>query len=174
MALGLQILAFCTCALIHCALRCKYHNWSHLVINSTKFGEVMVKVSLHFDRQHASRRAMTHTSNDRTCFISSASSGGACSWTCASNCARSGNCCIYSGGRTRSNFDFCFKSSLAFRFRNAGCMGSTFCLFAFTFVFASHISLLCLAYCYLAFTAHQRVLFIVCEFLLLVSSFSLA
>ena len=62
------------------------------------------------------------------------------------------------------------------------CMGSTFCLFAFTFVFASQVFLfflfffyfLCLAYCYLVFTAHQRVLFIVCEFLLVVSSFSLS
>ena len=56
LALGLQIPAFCTCA-----LRFKYHNWSHLVINSTEFGEVKVKVSFHFDRQHASRRAMAHT-----------------------------------------------------------------------------------------------------------------
>ena len=124
------------------------NNWSHLVINSTEFGEVTVKVSLHFDRQHASRRAMAHNNNDRTCFISTASSGGACSWTCASNCARSGNCCIYSGGRTRSNFDFCFKSSLALRFRNAGCMGSTFLSFRLYLGvrFARFFFFLCLAW----------------------------
>ena len=123
------------------------NNWSHLVINSTEFGEVTVKVSLDFDRQHASRRAMAHNNNDRTCFISTASSGGACSWTCASNCARSGNCCIYSGGRTRSNFDFCFKSSLALRFRNAGFMGSTFLSFRLYLGFRfARFFFLCLAW----------------------------
>ena len=32
--------------MMHCGLRSKYHHFSHLVVSSTEFGEVAVKVSL--------------------------------------------------------------------------------------------------------------------------------
>ena len=51
-----------------------------------------------------------------------------------------------------------------------------FCRFAFTLVFASHVFFLFYFIFFmfsLVFTAHEHVLFIVCEFLLLVSNFSI-
>ena len=39
-----SVLYLCASNMMHCVLRFKYHNFSHLVVSSTEFGEVTVKV----------------------------------------------------------------------------------------------------------------------------------
>ena len=122
--------------MMHCGLRFKYHSFSRLVVSLTEFGEVAVKVSLYFDRHQPAILWLT----PNLLYLRPPAPAAPAPQPAPLAAPAPEPAVVAPAPMVKEevNFHSCYKSSLAFRFRQLG-FSCTFFVVPLPMLFALHV-----------------------------------